>query len=301
MNSHRSHVRNASWLVFVITIIVYWFSVERVGSLWDVGEFILGAHKLQVVHPPGAPLFLIVGRLFAWVAGLFSDDPSVIAWAVNFMSALSTSFAAFFIAQITGILGKLALVGRDEEATQSEGIAIGMAALCAGLATAFATSIWFSAVEGEVYAMSTLFTAMTFWAMIKWYDLPDSATSDRWIVFAVFATGLSVGVHLLSLLTFPALGMFYFYKKYPESTKTATTIGAVTAAIIALLAGIVALVAFGQKSLSLIHICRCRRPHAPPSPLLRSPSPNLSSQLTPLAPAPSHYLPPIRHRLTIHE
>jgi len=249
MNSHRSHVRNASWLVFVITLIVYWFSVERVGSLWDVGEFVLGAHKLQVVHPPGAPLFLIIGRLFAWVASLFSDDPSTIAWAVNFMSALSTSFAAFFIAQVTGILGKLALVGRDEEATQGEGIAIGMAALCAGLATAFATSIWFSAVEGEVYAMSTLFTTMTFWAMVKWYDLPDSAKTDRWIVFAVFATGLSVGVHLLSLLTFPALAMFYFYKKYPESTGTATKIGALTAFFIALLAGIVALVAVGQKSI----------------------------------------------------
>lgn len=249
MNNYRSHVRNASWLVFVITLIVYWFSVERVGSLWDVGEFVLGAHKLQVVHPPGAPLFLIVGRLFAWVASIFSDDPSVIAWAVNFMSALSTSFAAFFIAQVTGILGKLALVGRDEEATQGEGIAIGMAALCGGLAMAFATSIWFSAVEGEVYAMSTLFTAMTFWAMIKWYDLPDTAASDRWIVFAVFATGLSVGVHLLSLLTFPALGMFYFYKKYPESTKMATKIGAITAFVIALMAGIVALVAFGEKSI----------------------------------------------------
>jgi len=249
MNNHRSHVRNASWLVFVITLIVYWFSVERVGSLWDVGEFILGAHKLQVVHPPGAPLFLIVGRLFAWVASIFTDDPSVIAWAVNFMSALSTSFAAFFIAQVTGILGKLALVGHDEEPTQGEGIAIGMAALCGGLAMAFATSIWFSAVEGEVYAMSTLFTAMTFWAMIKWYDLPDTAAADRWIVFAVFATGLSVGVHLLSLLTFPALAMFYFYKKYPESTKAATTIGAVTALLIAFLAGIVALVAVGEKSI----------------------------------------------------
>ncbi len=249
MNSHRSHVRNASWLVFIITLIVYWFSVERVGSLWDVGEFILGADKLQVVHPPGAPLFLIVGRMFAWVASLFSDDPSVIAWAVNFLSAISSSFAALFIAQVTGILGKLALVGRDKEATVGEGIAIGMAALCAGLAMGFATSIWFSAVEGEVYAMSTLFTAMTFWAMVKWYDLPNTATADRWIVFAVFATGLSVGVHLLSLLTFPALAMFYFYKKYPESTGLATKIGAITAFVIAFLAAVVALVAFGQKSI----------------------------------------------------
>ncbi len=246
MNGHRSHVRNASWLVFAISLIVYWFSVERVGSLWDVGEFILGAHKLQVVHPPGAPLFLIIGRLFAWIASLFSDDPSSIAFAVNFSSALCTSFAALFIAQITGILGKLTLVGKEREATSAEGIAIGMAALAGGLATAFATSIWFSAVEGEVYAMSTLFTTMTFWAMVKWYELPDTARADRWIVFAVFATGLSVGVHLLSLLTFPALAMIYFYKKFPLATSTSVTIGGIVSYIVAALAGIVALVAAGN-------------------------------------------------------
>ena len=241
MEGHRTHVRNASWLVFAISLIVYWFSVERVGSLWDVGEFILGAHKLQVVHPPGAPLFLMVGRLFAWIGELVSDDPSTIAWAVNFSSALCTAFAAFFVAQSTGILGRYALLSRDGGAavapgneldagalrieraaatshdvlvargtTAGEGVALGLASLVAGLCTAFATSIWFSAVEGEVYAMSTLFTTMTFWAMVRWYDLPDTARADRWIVFAVFATGLSVGVHLLSLLTFPALAIFYF-------------------------------------------------------------------------------------------
>ena len=279
MTGHRQHVRNASWLAFAISLVVYYFSVERVGSLWDVGEFILGAHKLQVVHPPGAPLFLIIGRLFGWVAELFTDDPSHIAWAINFSSALCTSFAAFFIAEVTGILGKYALVGRhtgeggatprgrlvelrdnvaivDEElpgagepdATPAEGIALGLAALVSGLVMAFATSIWFSAVEGEVYAMLTLFTTMTFWAMVKWYDLPDSARADRWIVFAVFATGLSVGVHLLSLLTFPALAMFYFYKKHPAGVSGATKFGAVVALVIALFAGIVALVAIGQQS-----------------------------------------------------
>ena len=252
MSNHRTHVRNASWLVFAISLAVYWFSVERVGSLWDVGEFILGAHKLQVVHPPGAPLFLIIGRLFAWVAELFSDDPSAIAFAVNLSSAISTSFAALFIAQITGILGKLALVGRERDATAGEGVALGMAALVAGLSTAFATSIWFSAVEGEVYAMSTLFTAMTFWAMVRWYDLPDTARADRWIVFAVFATGLSVGVHLLSLLTFPALAMFYFYKKYPGSTPFATKLGGAVAGVIALLSAIVALVSLGESVYNIV-------------------------------------------------
>ncbi len=252
MEGHRQHVRNASWLVFAISLVVYWFSVERVGSLWDVGEFILGAYKMQVVHPPGAPLFLMFGRLFAWVGDLLSDDPSVIAWAVNFLSAVCTSFAAFFIAQSTGILGRFALVGSDREATAGEGIAIGMAALVAGLSTAFATSIWFSAVEGEVYAMSTLFTTMTFWAMVRWYELPDTPRADRWIVFAVFATGLSVGVHLLSLLTFPALAIFYFAKKHPQGTKLATTVGGVLAWVIAVLSGIVALVALSGSIFSIV-------------------------------------------------
>ena len=249
MEGHRHHVRNASWLVFAIALIVYWFSVERVGSLWDVGEFILGAYKLQVVHPPGAPLFLIVGRLFAWVGDLISDDPATIAWAVNFMSAVCTAFAAYFVAQTTGRLGRLALVGPGRVATAGEGIALGMAALVAGLATAFATSIWFSAVEGEVYAMSTLFTTMTFWAMVRWYELPDTPRADRWIVFAVFATGLSVGVHLLSLLTFPALAIFYFAKKHPLGTPLATKVGGALAWVIAVLSGVVALVALGNGSL----------------------------------------------------
>ena len=277
MASHRTHVRNASWLVFAISLVVYWFSVERVGSLWDVGEFILGAHKLQVVHPPGAPLFLLIGRLFAWIGELISDDPSTIAWAVNFSSALCTSFAALFIAQVTGILGRYALVARGEhgagvrddsldgglrlkdapaptadafrELTQGEGIALGFASLVAGLCTAFATSIWFSAVEGEVYAMSTLFTTMTFWAMVKWYDLPDTPKADRWIVFAVFATGLSVGVHLLSLLTFPALAIFYFSKKYPAGNPLATQVGGLLAWVIAVLSAVVALVAVTAPSI----------------------------------------------------
>ena len=252
MEGHRHHVRNASWLVFAISIIVYWFSVERVGSLWDVGEFILGASKMQVVHPPGAPLFLMVGRLFAWVGEMFSDDPSTVAWAVNFLSAVCTSFACFFIAQSTGILGKYALVGNERAATSGEGIALGMASLVAGLCTAFATSIWFSAVEGEVYAMSTLFTTMTFWAMVRWYDLPDTARADRWIVFAVFATGLSVGVHLLSLLTFPALAIFYFAKKHPLGTPFATKIGGMLAWVIAVLSGIVALVALSGSLFSIV-------------------------------------------------
>lgn len=206
----------AGWLAFGIAAIVYFFSVERTGSLWDCGEFILGAYKLQVVHPPGAPLFLLIGRLFTAVADLFSDNPEHIAFAVNLMSGLATAFAAMFISWTTIMLGKLALVGREGTTSDTENLVLGGAGLVAGLSMAFSTSIWFSAVEGEVYAMSTFFTAMTLWSMVKWYSLPDSAQNDKWILFTVYSAGLSMGVHLLSLLTFPALAIFYYFKKFKK-------------------------------------------------------------------------------------
>jgi hypothetical protein len=213
MNYKR--VSNLSgWLVFAIATVVYFFSVERTGSLWDCGEFISGAYKLQVVHPPGAPLFLMIGRVFTLFAELFSDNPEDIAFSVNMLSGISSAFAAAFVAWITIMLGRFSLVGRDGETDGAQNLALGAAGLVAGLATAFSTSIWFSAVEGEVYALSTFFTAMTLWATIKWYVRPNTVEADRWLVFAVYAAGLSTGVHLLSILTFPALALFYYFKKY---------------------------------------------------------------------------------------
>jgi hypothetical protein len=214
------------WLTFSIAAIVLGLAAERTGSLWDCGEFISGAYKLQVVHPPGAPVFLLVGRLFAWVATIFSDNPEHIAYAVNLLSALSTAFAALFICWTTTTMARLSLMGRDEEPEGGAALAIMGSGLVAGLVTAFTTSIWFSAVEGEVYAMSTFFTAMTLWAVVKWYEQPDTADADRWLVFAMFSTALSIGVHLLSLLTFPALALFYYYKK----SKSPSWVGVLTAA-----------------------------------------------------------------------
>ncbi len=218
MRSEKRTINIASLLVFAITFIVYFYSAERNGSLWDCGEFVLGAYKLEVVHPPGAPLFLLVGRLFTALATLFSDNPSDIAFSVNLMSGLFSALAAMLITRVTMLLGKLTFVGKDEEMGQGEQIAVAGAGVVAGLVTAFATSIWFSAVEGEVYAMSTFFTTLTLWATVKWYTLPDTVSADRWLIFAVYATGLSVGVHLLSLLTFPALALFYYFKKYKKHT-----------------------------------------------------------------------------------
>ncbi len=217
MNSFKSITNITGCLVFAIAASVYYLTAEPTGSLWDCGEFILGAYKMEVVHPPGAPLFMIVGRLFIWFAEIFSDtqaNPENIAFAVNVMSGVCTAFGAMFLAWITMILGKLSLVGRDEETDSSQNIALAGAGLVAGLAMTFASSVWFSAVEGEVYAMSTFFTCLTMWSMIKWYYLPDTPYNDRWLVFTVYAAALSIGVHLLSLLTFPALALFYYFKKY---------------------------------------------------------------------------------------
>lgn len=164
---------------------------------------------------------MIVGRIFIWFAQLFTDTaahPENIAIAVNVMSGISSAFGSMFLAWITIILGKLALTGREGTTDAGQNLALAGAGLVAGLSMTFATSIWFSAVEGEVYAMSTFFTCLTLWSMVKWYHLPNEIKHDRWLVFTVYASALSIGVHLLSLLTFPALALLYYFKKYKKHT-----------------------------------------------------------------------------------
>ena len=226
MTSFKTLNNLAGWLTFLIAVLVLGAAAEPTGSLWDCGEFISGAYKLQVVHPPGAPIFLLVGRLFTWVASLISSDQAAIAYSVNLLSATSTAFAAMFVCWSTTILARLILVGRATDPEGGAAIAAISAGVVAGLATAFTSSIWFSAVEGEVYAMSTFFTCMTLWATLKWYNLPDTPDADRWLVFAVYSTALSIGVHLLSLLTFPALAMLYYFKKSEKPTVKGTLIAA---------------------------------------------------------------------------
>jgi len=240
MHSIKRSFSLAGLIVFLVTFIVYLYSIESTGSLWDCGEFILGAYKQEVVHPPGAPLFLLVGRMFAWVGSMVSDDPRYIAMAVNLMSAICTSFAAVFAGWTAMMFSKICLVGRDGETDSQQNVALLFAGVAAGLATAFSTSVWFSAVEGEVYAMALFFTALAFWAGAKWYYLPDEKTNDHWLVFAMFASGLSVGVHLLGLLTLPSLAIFYYFKKYPNPT--------VKGFILSILAGL-GMIAFVQKGI----------------------------------------------------
>ena len=216
--SFKRAVNISGLIVFLISMLVYIQSAERTGSLWDCGEFILGAYKLQVVHPPGASLFLLMGRMFAFVAETFSDNPANIAFAVNLMSSALSAVAAVFFAWIAMIVGKIALVGRNNETDLGQNIALVFVGLVTGLASAFSTTMWFSAVEGEVYATSTFFTALTIWAGLKWYNLPNDATYDRWLVLSMFSAGLSTGVHLLSLLTLPAIATLYYFKRYEKRT-----------------------------------------------------------------------------------
>ncbi|HMQ06053.1 MAG TPA: DUF2723 domain-containing protein [Saprospiraceae bacterium] len=214
-------------LIFLITFTVFFFSVERTGSLWDCGEFILGAHKLQVVHPPGAALFLLIGRMFAGFADLISSNPADIAFSVNLMSGLCTSLAAVFMGWVTMIFGRILLVGKGGYTEKHQNLLLSGAGLATGLATAFSTSIWFSAVEGEVYAMSTFFTALTFWAAVHWYQLEDNKESDRWLLLAIYSGALSTGVHLLSILAYPAIGMLVYFKKYKKHNFTGMALSAI--------------------------------------------------------------------------
>ncbi|WP_245911471.1 glycosyltransferase family 117 protein [Neolewinella xylanilytica] len=213
---HRLH-KLTGWIVFAITAVVLLLSVERTGSLWDVGEFILGAYKLEVVHPPGAPLFLLIGRLFASAGNLLSDDPALIAAFVNGMSAICTAFGATFLAWSTIRLSLLSLTGRDARAEVGGGqvIAVAGGGLVAGLAAAFTTSVWFSAVEGEVYAMSFFFTCMTVWAAIRYYTTPRELDylAYRWLIFSIFCIGLSSGVHLLSILVLPFITLLFYLRE----------------------------------------------------------------------------------------
>jgi hypothetical protein len=208
------------WLVFAISTIVYILTIEPTASFWDCGEFIATAYKLEVGHPPGAPLFMLLGRLFAAFVPVEHA-----ALSINVLSAISSSFTILFLFwTITALAKKLALL--KGELTNAAIIAVLGSGVVGGLAYTFSDSFWFSAVEGEVYAMSSLFTAVVFWAILKWEALEDRNHETRWIVFIAYMMGLSIGVHLLNLLTIPAIALVYYFKKYPPTLKgTSITLG----------------------------------------------------------------------------
>ena len=199
------------WVVFLIAATVYIMTAEAGGSLWDCGEFVSSCFKVQIPHPPGAPLFVIIGRVFIV---LFGDNPLTAAKAVNIMSALASAFTILFLFwTITHFARKIMGLKTLETLTTSQLISVMGAGVVGALAYTFSDSFWYSAVEGEVYALSSFFTAIVFWAILKWENQADEVDADKWIVFIFFMMGLSIGVHLLNLLTIPAIVMVYYFRK----------------------------------------------------------------------------------------
>ncbi len=206
------------WLCFLTATITYVLTLEPSASFWDCGEFIAAAYKLQIVHQPGAPLFLMIEKIFSLLAG---SDKSKIAWWMNFGSALSSGATILFLFWTITALAKKALWKTGEELTSTKLISIMGAGLVGALAYTFSDTFWFSAVEAEVYAMSSLGTAIVFWAILKWDAHADEPGADKWLIFIAYIMGLSIGVHLLNLLVIPAMAIVYYFRR----TKQATTKG----------------------------------------------------------------------------
>jgi hypothetical protein len=199
------------WIVALIACTVYIMTAEAGGSLWDCGEFVSSCFKLQVPHPPGAPMFVLIGRVFI-VA--FGDNPETAAKAVNVMSALASGFTILFLFWTITHFGRKLLMKDSPELNTNQIFSIMAAGVVGALAYTFSDSFWYSAVEGEVYALSSFFTALVFWMMLKWEHAADQPGADKWIVLIFFMMGLSIGVHLLNLLTIPAIVMIYYFRRY---------------------------------------------------------------------------------------
>lgn len=203
------------WLVFAIAFLTYALTVERTASFWDCGEFIACAFKLQVPHPPGAPFFLLIGRLFSLLA---LGDVTQVAYWVNMVSVLSSAFTILFLFWTITLLGLKLLRKKESELTMADTVLLLGAGAVGALAYTWSDSFWFSAVEAEVYGMSSFFTAIVIWAVFKWERIEDPAAENRWLIFIAYLIGLSIGVHLLNLVTIPGLALIYYYKKYQKIT-----------------------------------------------------------------------------------
>ena len=219
------------WIIFAIATVTYVSTIEPTASFWDCGEYIACAYKLEVGHPPGAPFFLLVGRFFALMAG---GDPAMAGKMINIMSALCSSFTILFLFWTITRIGIKAIVKQGEEFTSAKQWAVLGAGIVGGLAYTFSDSFWFSAVEGEVYAMSSFFTALVFWAALKWEeeDTTNPVGAMRWLVIIAYLMGLSIGVHLLNLLTIPAICFIYYFKKHKFEWKSFFITGIISLVIL---------------------------------------------------------------------
>ena len=201
------------WIVFLIATVTYFLTLEPTVSWWDCGEFITSAFKLEVGHPPGAPTFMILGRMFTLLGGGASNA----AVMVNAMSALASA-GTIMILYWTIVHFARKLFSEDELSAGDQ-LAVWGSGLVGALAFTFTDSFWFSAVEGEVYALSSFFTALVFWAILKWENVADEKNANRWLILIAYLVGLSIGVHLLNLLAIPAIGLVYYFRKYEFSWK----------------------------------------------------------------------------------
>ena len=225
MKKYKFYNNIIGWGVFVIAAFVYLSTIEPTASFWDCGEFIATSFKLEVGHPPGAPFFMIVARFFS----LFASNAAHVAKMINSMSALASAFTILFLFWTITHLAKRIIV-KNDKITTGNIIAILGSGVVGALAFTFSDSFWFSAVEGEVYASSSLFTALVFWAILKWENVADEKHANRWIILIAYLMGLSIGVHLLNLLTIPALVFIYYFRKYKV-----TKIGLINTSIIAII------------------------------------------------------------------
>ncbi len=196
--------------MFLIATAVYVLTLEPTASFWDAGEFIACSYKLLVPHPPGAPFYLLMGRLFS----MFASDVTQVAWWVNLLSALASSFTALFLFWTITILARKVLLKEGAAPTKGNTWLIMGSGAVGALAYTFSDSAWFSAVEAEVYAMSSFFTAIVFWAMLRWEEKVGEAHSDKWLILIAYLVGLSIGAHLLNLVTIPALAFIYYFRLY---------------------------------------------------------------------------------------
>ena len=228
MKQYKTINNLMGWVTFLIAATVYCLTVEPTASFWDCPEFITTGYKLEVGHPPGAPFFMLVANLFSQ----FASDPSEVALMVNCMSALMSAACILFLFwTITHLVRKLVI--KDENCISTGQIVTVMGCgLVGALAYTFSDTFWFSAVEGEVYAFSSLFTALVFWLILKWEDSADEPHSDRWLVLIAYLTGLSIGVHLLNLLCLPAIVLVYYYKKVPNATAKGSLLALLGSAVL---------------------------------------------------------------------
>ncbi len=201
------------WVAFMIAAFVYCSTIEPTASFWDCPEFITTAYKQEIGHPPGAPFFMLLGNFFTH----FASDTTQVAKMVNTMSALLSAVCIMFLFWTITHLARKLIIGDWKEMTTAKMIGIEASGLVGALIYTFSDTFWFSAVEGEVYAFSSAFTAVVFWLILKWEDHADEPHSDRWLVLIAYMTGLSIGVHLLNLLCIPAIVLVYYYKKVPQA------------------------------------------------------------------------------------